>query len=89
MDPYTATIVARPEMLDAMARCDEFDVEPVTSRAGAAVVRDAEIYLQFFAELEPRPERAETKPESDTCCVRCGRSTPWKMYECPGCRGLR
>jgi len=49
-------IVARTEILDALARQAEFDVAPVTSRAGAAVVRDAEHYLAFFAVLgEPTP----------------------------------
>ena len=80
-------LVARPEIVERLALQAEFNPTRL-GRAGAAIVRDAELYLQFFAELGPEPERAEAKTDGP-CCERCGQSTPWRMMECPGCRGLR
>lgn len=80
----TVGLVARPEILERLALQAEHNPTRL-GRAGAAIVRDAEIYLQFFAELEPRPER---NAGSTAHCQRCGSETPWPVVNCAACKGL-
>lgn len=87
----TVGLVARPEILERLALQAEHNPTRL-GRAGAAIVRDAEIYLQFYAELGTRPERTEFRAVDGSWtgprCERCGTATPWPVVNCAACKGL-